>query len=193
MQVLTGMPSAPVLGGSFDLSTVLALPGGRGHQSLTGNFAISDDGADLLVSAGSGVQLFGPGASRQILAERGAAVAFAPGSHDAVVAGLGVTLVKDVSGAAGQQVIARDGSVPAAVGVAFSADSTKLYLASSVGQGVAVFDLNAGTNSMIPCNCTPAGISGMGNLYRLNEVGAAPLWLLDTTASGPRIVFVPVS
>jgi hypothetical protein len=26
----------------------------------------------------------------------------------------------------------------------------------------------------------------------LNEVGSTPLWLLDTTVTGPRIVFVPV-
>ena len=192
IQVLTGLPSAPVAGNSFDLSSVLAIPAGHGHQPLTGSFAVSDDGADVLVSAGSGVHLFGAGSPHQLVAARGAAVAFAPGGHDAVIAGVGVTMVKDVGGAATQEAIAANGAVPATVAVAFSADSSKIYLASAVGQGVSAFDLNAGTHSLIPCNCTPVGISGMGNLFRLNEAGSAPLWLLDTTATGPRIVFVPV-
>jgi hypothetical protein len=192
IQVVTGLPAAPVAGNTFDLTALLALPGGRGHHSLTGSFAVSDDGAYLLVAEGAGVQGFGPGPSRLVVAARGAAVAFAPGSHDAAVAGLGVTLVKDVGGAASQQAIAPEDGTHPAVGVAFSTDGGKLYLASAIAQGVTAFDLAAGTRTLIPCNCTPAGITGMGNLYRLNEVGAAPLWLLDTTASGPRIVFVPV-
>jgi len=32
----------------------------------------------------------------------------------------------------------------------------------------------------------------MGDLFRLNEAGAAPLWLLDARQPDPRIVFVPV-
>lgn len=192
IQVVTGLPAAPVSGSSFNLTGLLALPGGRGHHAFTGSLAVSDDGALVLVAQGAGVELFAAGGSRQIAAARNAAVAFAPGTHDAAVAGIGLMLVKDAGGAAAQQVIATDDASQTAVGVSFSADGSKLYVASATAQGVAAFDLTAGTRSMVLCNCTPAGISGMGNLYRLNEVGSAPLWLLDTTASGPRIVFVPV-
>jgi DNA-binding beta-propeller fold protein YncE len=192
IQVVTGLPAAPASGSTFDLTPLLTLPDRRGHSALTGSFAVSDDGALVLAALGAGVQLFGTGSVRQIVTARNAVVAFAPGSHDAAVAGIGVTLVKDVGNAAAQQVVAPDDATQTAVGVAFSADGGKLYLATATAQGVSAFDLSAGTRSLIPCDCTPAGIAGMGNLYRLNEVGSAPLWLLDTTSSGPRIVFVPV-
>ncbi len=146
----------------------------------------------MLVAAGSGVHLLGAGAGKQLVAARGAAVAFAPGTHDAAIAAASVTLVKDVGGAAAQQLIAAEGAGPSTVGAAFSGDSSKLFVAVAAGQGVTAFDLTDGTSSAIRCDCTPVGITGMGNVYRLNEVGSAPLWLLDTTATTPRIVFVPV-
>jgi len=31
----------------------------------------------------------------------------------------------------------------------------------------------------------------MGGLFRLNDAGAAPLWLLDARSGEARIVFVP--
>jgi hypothetical protein len=33
----------------------------------------------------------------------------------------------------------------------------------------------------------------MGNVYRLNELGREPLWILDADAKDPRIVFVPAA
>jgi len=33
----------------------------------------------------------------------------------------------------------------------------------------------------------------MGNLFRLNDLGPGPLWLLDTGGANPRMVFVPAS
>ena len=192
IQVVAGLPAAPAPAGAFDMSALLALPGGRGHRQFTGSFAVSDDGALVLVAEGSGVQLFGSGPAKQLAAGRMTALAFAPGTHDAVVAGTGVTLVRDVAGTATRQTIAPDDPTQTAVGASFSADAGKLYVAGTKTSGVAVFDLKAGTSAQIACNCTPAGLVGMGDLYRLNEVGSAPLWILDPTSAGPRIVFVPV-
>jgi hypothetical protein len=190
IQIVTGLPASPAAGSTFDLSSLLALPGGHGHRPLAGSFAVSDDGAYLLVAEGAGVQLFGPGGTRQIVSTRNTAVTFLPGSHDAAVAGSGVTLLKDVGGAATAQVLADSDPALNSLGLAYSADGAKLYLASS--QGVAAFDLASGTRTAIPCDCSPAGITGMGNLFRLNDAGQAPLWLLDANAATPRIVFVPV-
>ncbi|HWC95205.1 MAG TPA: hypothetical protein VG456_00610 [Candidatus Sulfopaludibacter sp.] len=189
LQIVTGLPASPVAGSTFDLTPYLALPGGKGHRTFTDSFAVSDDGAYLLVAGAAGVQLFGSGGSRQLVSTRNTAVAFLPGSHDAAAAGTGLLLIKDVGGAATQQVLAQDDASQAAVGLAASADGGQLYLASQ--QGVAAFDLAAGSHNLVKCDCSPAGITGMGSLYRLNEVGTAPLWLFDTTATGPRIVFVP--
>jgi len=189
IQIVTGLPASPAAGSTFDLSSLLALPG-KGHRPLAGAFAVSDDGAYLLVAEGAGVQLFGPGGTRQIVSTRNTAVAFLPGSHDAAVAGSSVTLLKDVGGAATAQVLAESDPSLNSLGLAYSADATKLYLASS--QGIAAFDLPSGTRTAIPCDCSPAGITGMGNVFRLNEAGPSPLWLLDANAATPRIVFVPV-
>ncbi len=191
IQVLTQLPSAPKGGSSYDISTFLAMPQGRGHQKLTGSFAVSDDGAYALVATASGAQLLGAGTPRQLVAGRNLAVAFARGNHDAVIAGTAVTLVTDVGGAATPQSLAADGSVPPSVGAAFSADNSKLYVSSAAGRGVTGFDLAAGTSRIFTCDCTPSGLVSMGNVYRLNEAGAGPVWLFDTPANGPRIVFVP--
>lgn len=191
IQVMTGIGSSPHAGSTFDISALLVLPGNRGHQTLSGSFAVSDDGAYVLVAGGSGVQVFGGGSPRQVASGSGMAVAFARGNHDAIVAGTGVTLIHDVGGAANAQSIAEEGAIPATVGAAFSSDNSKLYLASAAARGVTGFDLAAGTSQTISCDCAPAGIQAMGNFFRLNEVSADPLWLLDTTVTGPRIVFVP--
>jgi hypothetical protein len=188
IQIVTGLPGSPVAGSSFDISTLLSLPGG-GHHALTGAFAVSDDGSSLLVADANAVTAFGAGGTRQIAAGHNSAIAFAPGSHDAAIAGTTVMLVKDVAGAAARQSIASDDTASAGVGVAFSADGAKLFVASSAGVGA--FDLAAGTRSQVKCDCTPAGLTGMGNVYRLNEVSSAPLWLFDPAAGSPRIVFVP--
>lgn len=188
IQILTGLPGTPTPGNRFELTALLALPGGRGHGPFTAAFAVSDDGAYLLVAAGNGVQLFGSAGIRQLAATRSTAVAFAPGSHDAVLAGTSVILVKDTGGASTLQPVGD--SAHGAVGAAFSADAGTVYIASS--EGVAAFDLAAGTRTLIHCNCTPESLTGMGNVYRLNEAGPAPLWLLDPNAATPRIVFVPV-
>ena len=37
------------------------------------------------------------------------------------------------------------------------------------------------------------GLAPMGDLFRLNEPGSAPMWLLDAGAGGPRMVFVPAA
>ena len=39
----------------------------------------------------------------------------------------------------------------------------------------------------------PAGLFPMGNLFRLTEPGAGPLWLLDAGGGNPKMVFVPAA
>ena len=94
----------------------------------------------------------------------------------------------------GQQqtaVAAPDDATASPVGLAFSADGSKLYLASAAARSVASFDLQSGDRSAIACSCSPASLVSMGSLFRLSEAGPDPLWLFDAGASEPRIVFVP--
>jgi DNA-binding beta-propeller fold protein YncE len=119
-------------------------------------------------------------------------IAFAPGSHDAAVAarGTGAMLIHDVPGSSAQQILAPDGpSFNAPVGIAFSADGKRVFVASASQQLVAGFDLS-GNRADLACSCTPSELVPMGTSLRLNELSGDPLWLVDTGAA-PRVVFVP--
>jgi DNA-binding beta-propeller fold protein YncE len=183
-QVLTGLPDSPVVAGTLDLD---------GTPSA---LAVSDDGSYLLFATAGSIRLLGIGGDNRKLmdAADGALAAFAPGGHDAAVSdpgGAGIVLFRDLAGASQQTIVAPpDDAIASPAGLAFSADGRKLFLASAAARSVAAFDLQTGGRAAIACNCVPAGLVSMGNLFRLSEPGPAPLWLFDGSAA-PRIVFVP--
>ena len=187
IELLKGLPDSPMVAGGIDLSS------GTKLNSL----ALSDDGAVLLVSTGNAVRLFGSLSDMGKLMDTAgpALLAFAAGGHDAAVvhaAGSGITLFHDLTGAGGSQVLAPvDDTISASSALAFSADGKSLLVASSQGQSVTAFDLTAGARNSIACSCSPKTLAAMGNLFRLNELGADPVWLLDAQASQPRVLFVP--
>jgi hypothetical protein len=41
------------------------------------------------------------------------------------------------------------------------------------------------------CDCAPSALIPMGSVFRLNELGSEPLWLLDSASSERGLVFVP--
>lgn len=201
VQIVAGLPDSPALSGvldaraSQDPSALTVRP--HPHRLMaTEAFAVSDDGKLLLVASDSGVRVMQAAGGEQTLMESagGAMIAFAPGSHDAVVAhpnGAGLIVLRDAGGAATQQPIAAAADIASANGIAFSTDAGKLYVARSTG-GVAVFDVATKNRTDVTCDCVPFGLVPMGSLFRLNELGSGPLWLLDPGQAGqPRIVFVP--
>ena len=202
-QVFQGLPGAPALAGAITLPATGGLQPAsatasrsRQRTPTAADFAISDDGVYLLSVSGGSVRLLSVnGQNRSLIpAAAGALVAFAPGGHDAAVLdpAAGLLFIRDAAGAAGVQTIAQpDDSLASAVGIGFSQDGAKLYVASAAAHGVVIFDLVAGSRSTIACDCTPATLAPMGSLFRLNEFGSGPLWLLDAGAAPPRIVFVP--
>ena len=160
--------------------------------------ALSDDGALLLAAAGGVVRLFHTAGPTSSLMDAGfpALVAFARNSHDAAVldAAAGLVLFHDLDGARARQTVAEpDEGLASAVGLAFSEDGSRLFVASAAARSVAAFDVASGARSATACDCTPAGLTPMGGLFRLNEPGSVPLWLLDAGADGPRMVFVPAA
>jgi hypothetical protein len=185
--VLKGLPDAPSVAGGIDL------PSGTAFDTM----AVSDDGSVLLVSAANAVRLYGSFADMGKLMDTAgsALLAFAAGGHDAVAvdpAGSGVTLFHDLTASNASQALApSDSTISAASAVAFSTDGKSLLLASSTGQTVTYFDLSAGARNAIACNCAPNYLARIGNLFRLNDLGADPVWLLDTRSSNPQILFVP--
>ena len=174
-QIVTGLPDAPALTGA---PTRL---GARGTRAA----ALSDDGAVLLVTDGNTVQIAGSGTE----VAAGSLAAFAPGSHDAAIAnGTGLSLVRDVTGAAQSIVLAAEG-VTNPVAVAFSADGANVFVAGAAG--VTEWPTGSGFSVFVSCPCQPATLAAMGALFRLNEPGQGPLWLFDPTGQTPRTVFVP--
>ena len=186
VQLVSGLPNAPVLGGSIDL-TAAGLPSA---------LALSDDARALLVSVNNSIRFFESYADMGKLIDTapGALVAFAGGGHDAAVAdaSAGVVLFHDLAGAGTSQVIAApDQNGAAFSALAFSADGKALFLASAATQAVTQLDLAAGSRNRIPCGCSPTVLARMGSVFRLTELSGDPLWLLDAPESAPRIVFVP--
>ena len=186
VQLVSGLPDAPVVGGSIDLT-------GAGTPSA---LAVSDDASTLLVSVNNSIRFFESYADMGKLMDTapGALVAFAAASHDAAVAdaGAGVVLFHDLVGAGASQVIAPpDENGAASSALAFSADGKALFLANAAAQAVTHLDLSAGSRNRIACGCSPTTLARMGDVFRLTELSGDPLWLLDAPESTPRIVFVP--
>ena len=183
VQVIKGLPDAPAVS-----ATISSLHRNlRVRRTLPDTLAISDDGAYLLYGTGGPIELIGvAGNSRQIMA--GALAAFAPGGHDAAVISSGkLILFQDIAGAATERSFDAI-ETPSALG--FSPDGQKLFVASATGRAVTTIQVATGDRSALACDCAPSALIPMGSVFRLNELGSEPLWLLDT-ASERGLVFVP--
>jgi hypothetical protein len=187
LTVLNGLPDAPAVSASLDL------------DDSSYSLAISDDAAYLLAAGHGSVRLLGAASGENFkLTDTGdgAIAAFAPGSYDAAIAdssGAGLLLFRNAKRGGDPAVVSSsDESIASPVGLAFSDNGRKLFLASSSARAVASFDLEAGDRGTIACNCTPAALVRMGTAFRLNELGSEPLWLFDPGTTEARIVFVPV-
>ncbi|MBZ5582210.1 MAG: hypothetical protein LAQ30_08405 [Acidobacteriia bacterium] len=197
VQIVSGLPDAPAVSAELPLTlgrrrAPQASPA-RGRHPATASFAVSDDGRYLLAAIGGSIRLYGTSGENFSIMDAGLAplMAFAPGGHDAAIADAssGITLVRDVAGAAVRTALAVEGETARPAGLAFSADGGRLLFAAS--SAVTAFDLRSGSRSVTVCDCEPAGLFPMGGLFRLNELGAGPLWLYDPRGDAPRFVFVP--
>ena len=181
-QIYTGMPDAPQ-----SVRTVVL-------DSAPVELALSDDGLTLLESSrngreGEAVYAYTAGQPSQILhrARRVSAMAFVPGTSNVLIAeGEGVRLV---SPAFGVQTV--DDTSLDVVAVAASSDGARLFSAMRDGN-IAIHDLRSSTAATVSCGCAPGVLARLrGNaVFRLNEVGDGPLWLLDGDSPEPRILFV---
>jgi hypothetical protein len=197
IKIVTGLPSAPRLSSTLAPGAGLDSRGSAGApvSPRRSSLAVSDDGAWVLYASGNSVRLLGAGgADRRLLDLAGSAiVAFAPASAGAAVVdpnGAGLVLFADVASAAART-LAPAAAVGSAAGLAFSPDGSRLLVASPSDRSVLSFDTASGDRGAISCNCAPAGLHRMGNLFRLNDLEKGPLWLLDWNAAEPRTVFVP--
>ena len=185
VRVIKGLPDAPIVA-----ATVSLRPNPRSQRPLPFTLAVSDDGQYLLYGAGGVIELFGVAGDRRRVADgaREVAAAFAPGGHDAAVVQRDkLTLFRDIAGAATVRTFP---GIEMPSGVAFSPDGQKLFVASMGLPSVTIIEVATGDRTELPCECSPSTLSPMGSLFRLNELGTEPLWLLDS-ASDRALVFVP--
>lgn len=151
---------------------------------------VSDDGqAALALSEGRLALHHADGTVEHPALEQARAAAFVEGSHDmvALTEEAGVAFVQ--RGGEWARVALPDG-LARPVAVAATADyllavSEDGLLARVSGDGTAV--------ETIACACTATTLVRMGraHLYRLNEAGDGPVWLLDASEAQPRILFLP--
>jgi hypothetical protein len=183
--ILTGLPDAPqalrdvtldgspsVLAVSDDGSSLAAVISLATNQATVFFYSAAGAGQALLSDRQFSSLDFVPGGTTLVMATQSAVYLYQ--SHQ------GLQLLTD----------ARDG-LANVVGAAASADGTRVFVGMQSGQ-VAIRDLAAATQTQLSCSCQPAGIWRLRGkaVFRLNGMGAGPLWVLDGDAAAPRILFV---
>jgi hypothetical protein len=192
-EVLTGLPDSPSLAWSLDLAGV-----DGGLAAL----AVSDGGGALLVAASgqpAPIWLAAPATGQRLLyaASASPSLTFLSRSEDAAIADAStgeVLLVRDPRSGPRLTVIggpAEGVTHPAAI--AASRDNRRILVLNADPAGVVSLELSGDEPFRLSCACAPTALERMtgGAVFRLNEPGQGPIWLLDTAGSAPRIVFVP--
>jgi len=191
VEILTGLPAAPAVAGSIDLSGLPAVSA----------MAVSDAGSFVLVAAGQAepVSLYRAalnsapsllGSFRSV-----SSVRLFDGGTQALVADVLANTVYQISDPAGAAVTQVLGSAQDGIQglVAADADSSGRRVFAALGNGtILIFDRSGGATSAIDCACKPTGLYRLAGAaaFRLTELSAGPLQVLDGN-SVPRIVAVP--
>jgi hypothetical protein len=193
VQVMAGLPESPSVSWSLDLSGLSGDPAA---------LAVSDGGGAVLVaSAGepASVWLASQGVGQRFLytAAGSPSLAFLVGSLDAAIAdgaAGAVVLVRDPAGE--PQVTPIGGQaegVSHPLAIAAAQDNSRIFVANAQPAGVVSLSLTGEDPATLTCACTPTGLERMagGAVFRLNEPGGGPIWLLDAAGASMRVVFVP--
>ena len=192
LQIVTGLPDAPTVAGSVDLSPLAGAPGA---------IELSDDGTALLASvpSGDGAALFAlsPQSAPRLLMNGGdfAALAFLRNSGDAIVADRLRNTLYRLRGAEIAPLAAAADGVSAPVSVAAAADGSRFFVVNAATATVGFVGAAGGPLTLLSCGCSPTTLAPLaGNaVFRLTEVSDDPLWLIDADALEPRLLLVPQS
>lgn len=178
--VVKGLPSAPV-------TAALDLAGVSGRPNA---LAVSDDGSTVLAATTDGLFLVtAEGVTPLPSVGAITALAFLPGSLDAVAAGGAQVAV--LSDTAGQPAWRVAGSFTEDFGdaIAVAAAGGRAFVAGN--RAVAVVDLTAGAVSELAASCQVTGLARLsGDAFRLTGVSSEPVWMVEG-GTEPRLLFVP--
>lgn len=189
-------------GASLKLALVAGLPG---NPRLVREIELSAEGepSRMAVNDGASTVLLAYPADRSTLVvdaegnrwklnHDGAvqSLAFADHSSDALIADdTGVWLIRNVSGSPEERAVMEGGALHA------NLSATRNRVVAVFANGlVKVADLgDANTVRTLECGCEVTTLSRMagGSVFRLNETGDQPLWLVDLNGDEPRALFVP--
>lgn len=172
--LLAGLPADPAVALEF--------------ETPASSLAVSDDARGVIAMEPDGIRMFDGDGNQWLLnhpyATRSAT--FLEGSHDALLAGeKGVWLLREVTGnAAGEQIWEGD-----ALAATLERNTAVVIDRDS---GLIALNLQDRTSQRLACACTPIALTRMSqSVYRVNELAAGPLWLVDLNGPAPRAVFVP--
>ncbi len=191
--VLAGLPDSPSASWRLELS---------GRSGRVAALAVSDGGSAVLVaSAGepASVWLATQAAGQRFLyaAAGSPSLAFLVGSQDAAIADGAASAIVLVRETSGQPQVTQIGGqaegVSQPLAIAAAQDNSRIFVANARPAGVVSLSLTGEAPATQPCACALTGLERMagGSVFRLNEAGGGPVWLLDATIALMRVVFVP--
>lgn len=183
IRVVKGLPNEPTVVREIDISV----------EGLPVQWAVSDDGTLVALSYPEQKQvvLVDENSNHIVLPQELVAksVSFPENSANVLIAATdGVYLVQ---GAPSSIEFRKIWETEASVAAAF--DRGRILLVDPAIESVVEMNIEDGSLRVAQCPCSPTAMvrmSGTG-IYRLNEVSADPLWLLEIQDSGLRTVFVP--
>ena len=194
VQVVTGLPSAPVVSFEANLSSLM---------NPLNSLAVSDDGALLMASesfvdgnASPAVVVFRAAGVAARIATVGpaSAIAFLSNSHDALISSVSeAVLMRDAAAQTSRIELAT--AANSAGGVIATTDGTRAFFANPQSGAISIFSLKTpgAAPAIVNCNCVPTGITRTAAtyIYRLTGNSAAPVSLLDLSSSQPRMLVIP--
>ncbi len=196
VSVISGLPQSPAVR-SLNLASGASVLGAAASDTGTAAVATGSGPGNISV-----VAFVAQGAGAQVAtAQAFGGLQFVPNSDELVVAdgasGI-VTAISHVNTAPSSAVLAAPGGIAAPVALDITPNGRWVVAANHSGD-VLLLDLtgvNAATS--VHCSCAPSQVlalngstSSTGTTVRLVTAGGGPLWIVDASATSPRVQFVP--
>jgi len=193
LQSIRPLTEAPEIVFEFDASDI---PG------QLQNIAIADDGTVALLNLADGDQsalwvVNSTGFRALVAANHPSSATFLADRHDVIIADDADQSVVLVIGAdqlaTRVPVVSSGDGFEAISGVDASDDGRRIFITSKNSENVTVVDLESNMSSLVSCHCQAAGLHRLKarDVFRLNDLSAAPVALLDASLPEARVIVIP--
>jgi hypothetical protein len=79
------------------------------------------------------------------------------------------------------------------VGAILDASGGTVWIANAESHSVLSVPLNGSAPASLSCGCAPTGLSVLSiGVLKLTDLGAGPLWVVETDSPAPQLMFVPM-